>query len=246
MAIRRGKAREAAALRNVDVVFFDVGGTLVTSSLGRLDLLHEALVRIGYAVSRGDLVKANHRARQAVTRSRRRRPDRLDPARASRMWLDHLAEALALDLRGEALEHALTVATHDIRVEADERVDPDAPALLLGLRQRGFRLGVISNWTADLPAYLEARDLARHFAGVVASEAVGSAKPHREIFLRALAMLHCPPRRAVHVGDDYWADVVGARGLGIRPVLLDRRGDARTRRDACLVIKRLKDLDALL
>jgi FMN phosphatase YigB (HAD superfamily) len=31
------------------------------------------------------------------------------------------------------------------------------------------------------------------------------------------------PAEAVHVGDSYQADVVGARRVGIRPVLIDRR-----------------------
>jgi len=55
---------------------------------------------------------------------------------------------------------------------------------------------------------------------------VGAAKPHREIFLRGLAAVDASPERAVHVGDDYWADVVGAREIGIRPVLVDRDREA--------------------
>ena len=49
---------------------------------------------------------------------------------------------------------------------------------------------------------------------------------------------------AVHVGDDYWADVIGARTLGIRPVLLDR--DRQSVHADCLTIHALHELADLL
>lgn len=231
-------------LSDVEAVFFDVGGTLVYGELGRTDTLLAALRWIGYDLTRDQVVEANNHARRAVSRRRRRYADRLKPAEASRMWLDHLAESLELDLRGEALEAALDDATREIEARTEVMIDPDAGGLLSVLRSRGFRLGVISNWTRDLREYLEKRDLARYFDTIVASEAVGSSKPHREIFLRALSAVNCSPKRAVHVGDDYWADVVGARRLGIRAILVDREGDSP--HDDCLVVGGLGEIRDLL
>ena len=73
---------------------------------------------------------------------------------------------------------------------------------------------------------------------------MGTAKPHREIFLRGLTALDCHPSCAVHVGDDYWADVVGAREIGIHPVLIDR--DSEDVHADCATITRLGELAALL
>jgi HAD superfamily hydrolase (TIGR01549 family) len=244
MAILKVLHRDDAKIPGVEVVFFDVGGTLVHSDLDSLGRLQEALRLIGYDLGRDRVAKANDRARQAVSRRRRRLAARLEAVTASRMWLDHLAEELDLDLRGNALERELALAVQQIESGAREIVDPDAPALLAALRRRGLRLGVVSNWSADLPDYLRSRGLLERFDAVIASEAVGSAKPHREIFLRALSALNCTPRRAVHVGDDYWADVVGARSLGIRAVLIDRTGGAP--REGCVTISRLRDLKDLL
>ena len=63
-------------------------------------------------------------------------------------------------------------------------------------------------------------------AGVVSADTARAYKPHREIFDEALRISGCTPGEAVHIGDSYDTDVVGARGVGIRPVLL-LRGRAR-------------------
>jgi putative hydrolase of the HAD superfamily len=228
----------------VQAVFFDIGGTLVRGNLKHVDLLHQALVAIGYKVTRDEVVEANDLARRAVTRRRRRVAHRLDSSEASRRWLDNLAAALNLTADRAGLEGELATAIRTIETRAEETVDPDAPALLASLKARRLRLGVISNWSADLPEYLAAQGLAPYFEAIVASEAVGSAKPHRQIFLKGLAALGCAPEHAVHVGDDYWADVVGARDIGMHPVLVDR--DHEAVHSDCPTITRLRDLEDLL
>jgi len=231
-------------MSGVEAVFFDVGGTLVYSPSGRLETLTDALGLIGYNLKYDQVVQANERARQAVSRRRRRHAAGLQSAEASRMWLDHLAAELDLDLRGELLQKELAAAVRLTETRAEVIVDPDAPPLLRDLKRRGLRLGVISNWSQDLPEYLAGLGLDRYFEAIIASDAVGSSKPHREIFLRGLSALNCLPKRAVHVGDDYWADVVGARGLGIRAILVDRRNESP--HEDCVTVTRLERVADLL
>ena len=64
-------------------------------------------------------------------------------------------------------------------------------------------------------------------AGVVSADTVRAYKPHRELFEEALRISGCAPDEAVHIGDSYDTDVLGARGAGIRPVLLLRGRDQR-------------------
>ena len=228
----------------VQAVFFDIGGTLVHGNLKHVDLLHQALLAIGYKVTRDEVVEANDLARRAVTRRRRRIAHHLDSSEASRMWLDHLAGALNLTADRADLEWELATAIRTIETRAEEVVDLEAPRLLENLKARRLRLGVISNWSADLPEYLAKQGLATYFEVIIASEAVGSSKPHRQIFLRGLTALGCAPEHAVHVGDDYWADVVGARDIGMHPVLLDR--DHEAVHSDCPTITRLRELEDLL
>jgi len=242
VAIRSRRKRKR--LDDIQAVFFDVGGTLVYSDLGHLDLLHQALLAIGYKLTRDEVTAANDLARRAVARRRRRHADRMDTGAASRMWLEHLTEALDLDLAPADLERELAAAIRMVETNSPESLDPDAHGLLAGLKRRGFHLGVISNWGEDLPEYLASFGLAQYFEVIIASEAVGTAKPHREIFMRGLSALDVRPQHAAHVGDDYWADVVGARNLGIQPVLVDR--DREDPHADCLTIARLGELAKLL
>ena len=49
-----------------------------------------------------------------------------------------------------------------------------------------------------------------------------SEKPDSHIFNYTLATIGVSAEEAVHVGDTYEADVIGAKNVGIRPILIDR------------------------
>lgn len=99
---------------------------------------------------------------------------------------------------------------------------PDVEACLKGLKRRGFRLGVISNWDATLEQLFRLLGLLPYFDEVVASAAVGCRKPSRAIFDIALERMDASAQSAVHVGDLPEADGEGAAGAGIRPIIIDR------------------------
>ena len=63
-----------------------------------------------------------------------------------------------------------------------------------------------------------------HLAAVVVSQRVGVIKPHPAIFAAARDALGSPPPGAIlHVGDDWAADVVGAKRAGWRAAYLSSR-----------------------
>jgi putative hydrolase of the HAD superfamily len=101
-------------------------------------------------------------------------------------------------------------------------VFPDVLPALDAMQAAGLRLGVVSNWGWYAPELLQTLELARHFEIMSISARVGYQKPHPAIFEHALDLLEVTPDAAIHVGDDPEADVVGARRVGIEPVLIDR------------------------
>ncbi len=121
---------------------------------------------------------------------------------------------------------------------------PDTVPALDGLRARGLRLGVISNWDSRLPALLEALGLRRYFSLVLCSSAEDVEKPAPEIFRRAARRCGVEPAVALHVGDRLEEDYKGARAAGLRAVLIDRGGRADGR--APEVISNLSEVEALL
>ena len=108
-------------------------------------------------------------------------------------------------------------------VTSNWHVFPDAKPALSALRERGLVVGAVSNWVWQLPELLHALDLVSHFDFIAASSRIGFEKPHPEIFTWALQQAGVEPAEAIHVGDHLDADVAGARGVGIQPVLIDRR-----------------------
>jgi putative hydrolase of the HAD superfamily len=101
------------------------------------------------------------------------------------------------------------------------RLAGDTHALLESLRDRGLKLGLVSN--AFDPGWLLQRDLeqmglAQRLDFAVFSSEVGKRKPHPEIFRRALDSLGVEPERALFVGDRLYEDVRGAGELGMTTV----------------------------
>ena len=71
---------------------------------------------------------------------------------------------------------------------------------------------------------LDELDLADWFVTIVISDRVGYGKPHPAIFRAALEAAGVPAERAVHVGDSYAKDVLGAVGVGMAAMLIARDG----------------------
>lgn len=115
-----------------------------------------------------------------------------------------------------------------------------AYGVLETLRGRGYRLAVVSNAEGRVEADLQAAGFGSQLEFVLDSHLVGVAKPDPGIFHLALDRLGLPSDAALHVGDVYAIDVVGARTAGLVPVLLDTTD---TYPDAdCLRIRCLADL----
>ena len=102
----------------------------------------------------------------------------------------------------------------------------DVVPTLQHLRDAGFKLAIVSNWESTLDPLTERLGIAEYFDAVVASHdvRVRSEKPDPHIFNYALAAVGASAEEVVHIGDTYEADIVGAKGIGIRPILLDRDG----------------------
>jgi HAD superfamily hydrolase (TIGR01509 family) len=90
------------------------------------------------------------------------------------------------------------------------------------LKKRGLIVGLITSLTKDMNLICSNLGLATYVDFVVTSKEVGANKPEPPIFLAALERAGVGASEAVYVGDQYETGVVGARGVGINPVLIDR------------------------
>lgn len=105
------------------------------------------------------------------------------------------------------------------------RVVPGVHEALSRLKRAGVTLSAVSNSDGTVEELLADVGLRDHFDTVIDSEIVGHAKPDPRIFQIALDLLGVEPDRALHVGDMYFADIIGARRAGLQGVLVDPYGD---------------------
>lgn len=122
------------------------------------------------------------------------------------------------------------------------RLFDGAREVVATLRARGYRTGLLSNWDDRLPELLEGLGLLSQLAPRVISYRVGVEKPHRRIFETALQEAGVAPEEALMVGDDWEADVIGARTLGMPAVYVERHGHSAPDGPSIGCLERLLDL----
>jgi HAD superfamily hydrolase (TIGR01509 family) len=112
------------------------------------------------------------------------------------------------------------------------------------LRSAGLRLALASNADPLLRGKLGALGVAGRLDHLGISGEMGVEKPDPRFFHRILGEIGVAPERAVHVGDVYEIDVVGARAAGLTAVLVDVE-DRSSDRDV-IRIRGLHELPTLL
>jgi putative hydrolase of the HAD superfamily len=88
-------------------------------------------------------------------------------------------------------------------------------------RAAGIAVAVVSNSEGYLDALLVHLGVRASFDLVIDSAVVGVEKPDPRIFAIATDHFGVSPSRALHLGDIYATDVLGARAAGLRVALID-------------------------
>jgi putative hydrolase of the HAD superfamily len=169
---------------------------------------------------------------------------------------EHRSATLAevLEAAGVDAEDQMLAAYHDWWTP-HTYLDPDVPALFAALRERGIRIGVLSNtiWPRDHHERIFERDeVLALIDGAVYTSEIAWTKPHAEAFRAALAAVGVDdPAQAVFVGDRLFDDIHGAKAVGMRAVLVPhsiipdwQRGAVQGEPDA--VVTRLSELIGII
>jgi len=202
-------------------VFIDVGNTLLYEKPSRFEIYAEGARRRGRDVTDGEMMEMMRRAHRELPRSIGGAFRYTDPWFES--YIDrifHRYLGIARDELGAVHEELFgrfsEPGTFAMHAGGDE--------LLADLARRNLRIGVVSNWSTRLPTLLERMGIARRIDFVLCSAIERAEKPDAAIFERALELAGVEPHEALHAGDDFEKDVLGARRAGIRAVLVDHAG----------------------
>ncbi|HEX6076042.1 MAG TPA: HAD family hydrolase [Micromonosporaceae bacterium] len=232
---------------SVDAVIFDWGGTLTPwktiDFVAAWQAVADRLVRAGQVAAGGAPRVAEALAVAEDLMWRRARDEHRSGS------LDELFATAGVAATPEA--HAAVFAEW----EHATFLDPDARDMLAGLRERGIRVGVLSNttWPRTVHEHIFARDgVLNLIDGAVYTCEIPWTKPHPEAFRAAMAAVAAEdPGRCVFVGDRPFDDIYGAKQVGMRAILVphstipeQQRG--HTDGDPDAVITRLSELVPLV
>jgi len=133
--------------------------------------------------------------------------------------MDDLLREVGVDPAGASHEAAL--AAYRQFWEPHTLTDDQVRPVWEGLRERGIRVGVLSNtiWSRDYHRAVFARDRVLDLidADVYSSE-IAWTKPHAKAFHASAAALGVDPAEAVYVGDRPFEDVHGSQAVGMRAI----------------------------
>jgi len=212
-------------------LFLDAGNTLVSMDFAWI--AREAGSR-GLDCSPEDLRRSEARVRPRVSRGIARGGS--TEARATfDAWLSWILagtpagarlDATELDALGRELTPVLRRPGESDRLWC--AVMEGVPEALERFRSLDLQIVVVSNADGTVERGLTNAGLRPLLDVVIDSHLVGFEKPDPGIFRVALERAGAEPARTLHVGDMYHADVVGARGAEVHPLLLDPYGDWET------------------
>lgn len=216
---------DPALVANVSLLCLDAGNTVIFLDHARLaELVREATGRV---IPPEDLVRTEGEAKRLAESAElhdcrwaySHRPGAVAWGKmvgtiALRAGIEPDAIPVVLDLAWGAHER------RNLWCKVPEGLGP----ALDEIRTLGVPVAIISNSEGMLERLFRELDVLDHFDLVVDSGKVGFEKPDPRIFEVAFARFGVSPDRALHLGDVFATDVLGARAAGCRHALIDPFG----------------------
>ena len=203
-----------------------MGYTLLRHTPTGPELYQRVLASMGHAHELAAIETAHAPARAFYVRATREGRDfESSMEQAREFWSEYNHIVLGgLGVKPDQLA-PLTEAVYTTAWSAESwQAFPDAIPALQALREMGITMAIVSNFVDTLPELCERSGITGFFDVVVASVDAGAMKPDPRIWGVALRRMGIRAEDAWHIGDNYWADVMGARAAGLTPVLVDREG----------------------
>lgn len=209
---------------NIKAILFDLDGTLYQHIPRNGDVFADHVQSLGHKISDEDRTRAEHWTHFYFAHSHEIKSDKTAYADEKNFWVNFTKRrlvALGMPLT-DAQVLAPQVSAHVAEAHKPISFVPqDAFLLLKSLKSAGYIMGVVSNREKPFLEKLIDLNLNSYFSFALAGAEVNAFKPDRLIFERALELAGTSAAETIYVGDNYFADVIGARRAGMIPVLYD-------------------------
>lgn len=235
----------------IRTIFFDVGFTLLYSSPSDLEICQQVCKRVDLHLSQEELAKQSIAAEEFFLRHMRANPHVWASDAAIRefwmMYYIQMLRPLVMKHDERLLYELAQMITHEYDSHTSWQMYSDVLPTLRALHaSKKYTLGAISDWSPALGPILQRLQLNTYFDCLLISSVTGHAKPSTILYETALERANTVADYAIHIGDSYTLDVLGARAVGMIPVLLDRKRQIKQDQVDCLLIHSLSELLPLL
>jgi len=202
-------------------VFFDWINTIAHTEPDRHDLWCHALPAFGIEPTPKEVIRGIYAAETQVPAGPPYRWKESENDEICIQYQEVLLAELGVKLPRDTILEILKEVNQMTRKITYALYDDVLPTLEK-LKKPGIVLGLITNMYKGIDIVLHQLGLATYLDFVVTSAEAGADKPEPPIFLAALERAGVNASEAAYIGDQYETDVVGARGVGIKPILIDR------------------------
>jgi len=232
----------------IKAVFFDLDGTLRHSVPSGGEVFTDYVVTLGLRVNEESRLRALRWEHLYWANSVDLRDDLLAHSfDTEKFWIEYSRRRLiALGASPQwAREYASKASVHMGEFYKPESIIPeDVRRALPELKETGYILGVISNRDKPFQDVLQDHGISEFFDFSLAAGEINIYKPEPGVFEHALQRMNVFPQETVYVGDNYYADVVGARRAGLQPILYDPLGVFPD--PDCTMIKSFDELNSVI
>ena len=132
--------------------------------------------------------------------------------------IEHICKSLSISIKEEQIKNAAQIRHDFIRCILTPR--PDAIEILTKLKEFGFKTGVISNCSPEVPVLWKDTPLPSLVDHAVFSCIAGAKKPDKKIYNLFCDQINVKPKTCLYLGDGNGHELTGATKVGMHPVLL--------------------------
>ncbi|HEY4033417.1 MAG TPA: HAD-IA family hydrolase [Ktedonobacteraceae bacterium] len=236
--------------QSIRTIFFDAGFTLLHPSPSILVVCQQVCQQYGLHVDLNHLQQGIEGAKNFHFRQfQSNRYIWANEQAITEFWFSYyrsFLQPLVAELDEKYLDQLIHAIAEEFEKHTTWQLYPDVKPTLEAFRAKGYSLGVISDWNIALGPLLRLFDLTQYFDCLIISAVARHAKPSPTLYDMALERANAIPDYTIHIGDSYIHDVLGARSVGITPILLDRADTLTENKVDCLLVHSLYELLDLL
>jgi HAD superfamily hydrolase (TIGR01549 family) len=209
----------------IKAVFFDWFDTLACYNPPREELYHQAFREFGFEITLRDVHKGlmaadRHYFAKAGNKGSIGNQSFADRVNEFVFYPQAMAAEAGLTVSPEIEPQIVLKVLH--KFSNTYILFKDSLPIFQVIKNRGLISGIITNADEKIVNLVQDLGLNSYIDIIITSQKIGAEKPSPRIFLAALEKAGVKPSEAIYVGDQYQSDTLGAGGVGMQAILLDR------------------------